>query len=497
MTTDTPRTIAAVDLGSNSFHAVVARLQNGQLDILDRLREPVRLAEGLTDENRLDEVVRQRALDCLSRFGQRLKELPPGSVRAVGTNTLRRAQHNAGFLDEACQALGHPIEIISGVEEARLIYAGVSLSIAGQDQTRLVVDIGGGSTELIIGEDVRPVELESLYMGCVSYSKRYFPGGEISKSGMREAVLAGSIELEPIQQRFNHSLWQMATGASGTVKAIRDILRAQGWSEQGITWSGMKKLRKELLAAGQVDELRLEGLSENRRPVLPGGFAVLYAIFDALGVDAMNVSGGALREGVLYDMLGRLQHQDPRETSVDAMLERFHGDQVHARRVEQAAYHLFKSMREMWGLEEQDWQWLKWASRLHEVGLVVAHSGYHKHGAYLVQHVDLAGFTIQEQQFLATLVRGHRRKLPLSWWKMLPATQRPKCEYLSVILRLAVLLRRGRSELPMPAIEAWLEGDELHLGFPQDWLNERPLTVGDLQQEQIYLVDAGIILRYD
>lgn len=497
MTNETPQTLAAVDLGSNSFHAIVARLQNGKLDIVDRLREPVRLAEGLTEDNQLDQAVRERAIACLERFGQRLGELPQGSVRAVGTNTLRRAQRATGFLEEAHAALGHPIEIISGMEEARLIYGGVAQSIASSGENRLVVDIGGGSTELIVGEDMQPVDLESLYMGCVSFSKRFFANGEINKAGMREAILAARLELEPIEKRFRKAHWEMATGASGTIKAIREIVVANGWSEQGITWSSLKKLRKAILAADHIDNLQLAGLSESRRPVLAGGFAVLYAVFDALDIEEMNVSQGALREGVLYDMLGRLQDKDPRDSSVDNMLTRFHVDAKHGRRVEQAALQLFSALGAAWSLDQHDWPWLKWSARLHEIGLVVAHSGYHKHGAYLVQNFDLAGFTIQEQCFLSLLVRGHRRKIPVTLWKNLPDGQQLKCQRLTQILRLAVLLKRGRSSRALPPVQARIEEESLSLVFPEGWLEDRPLTLGDLREEKRYWEAAGFSLLFE
>ncbi len=497
MTDETPQILAAVDLGSNSFHAIVARFADGQLDILDRLREPVRLAEGLTEDNQLDQHVRERAIACLQRFGQRLRDLPPGSVRAVGTNTLRRAQRATGFLEEAHAALGHPIEVISGVEEARLVYGGVARSIASKGETRLVVDIGGGSTELIIGRDQQPFDLESLYMGCVSFSTRFFPNGEISKTGMREAVLAARLELEPIERRFRKAEWELATGASGTIKAVREIVLANGWSEQGITWSSLKKLRKAILAVDHVDKLNLPGMSESRRPVLPGGVAVLYAVFDALDIESMSVSQGALREGVLYDMLGRLQDSDSRDTSVDGMVQRFRVDEKHAKRVELAAYRLFNVLKEPWSLQQKDWQWLKWAARLHEIGRVVAHSSYHKHGAYLVQNFDLAGFTIQDQLFLSMMVLGHRRKLPISQWKNLPEKQRLKCQRLTQILRLAVLLKRGRTNSVLPPLEALVEGESVRLRFQEGWLEERPLTTGDLCEEQRFWDTVGLSLMFE
>ncbi|WJW76854.1 exopolyphosphatase [Thiohalobacter sp. IOR34] len=475
---------------------IVAQRQDGRLQVLDRLREPVRLAAGLNAEHRLDAAARERALACLERFGQRLRELPSANVRAVGTNTLRRANRDGAFLEEAQAALGHPIEVISGVEEARLIYQGVAHGIAADDgEQRLVMDIGGGSTELIVGEGFRALDLESLYMGCVGMSRRFFDDGLISKERMREAVLAAQLELKTVRRRFRRLGWSKAIGASGTIKAVREIIRAEGWDD-GISAEGLKHLRKALLAAGHVDALRLAGLVEDRRQVLPGGVAILLAAFESLGIERMLVSPGALREGLLYDLLGRIEHSDIREATVLAMARRFQVDQAHAGRVEALALALFDALAGDWGLDPLQWRhWLHWAAQLHEVGLVVAHSQYHKHGAYLVAYSDMPGFSMSEQALLAALVRGHRRKFPRD---ECPALADPRAEAprrLCILLRLAVLLLRGRPEDEPPRPRVRAEAGRLWLEFPPGYLDAHPLTRADLKQERKRL--AGIDFRLD
>lgn len=488
--------IAAVDLGSNSFHMIVARLQDGQLRVLDRLRDPVRLGAALDRQSRIDTEVRKRAIECLQRFGQRLRELAPESVRVVGTNTLRRAR-DPDFLDEAQQALGHPIEVIAGVEEARLIYLGVAHSLAHNGGRRLVMDIGGGSTELIIGEGFQPLRMDSLYMGCVSMSEQFFRGGKLSKGNFQDGEVAAGLELEPVQERFRRLGWQMVAGASGTIRTVRDLLVAEGWSEQGITLPALRKLRKAMIDAGHIDKLKLKSLPDDRRPVLAGGVAILCATFEALKIDRMLLAQGALREGLLYDLLGRIHHDDVREAAVQAMAGRYQADAVHAKRVEEVALRLLEQLASAWGLTHPMYQtWMHWAATLHEVGLVVAHSQYHKHGGYLIQHSDLAGFSVRDQSLLAVLVRGHRRKLPKEELAALPKVLEEPARRLIVLLRLAVLLRRDRADVPMPVVQAGVDGSQLTLRFPDGWLEAHPLTHADLVEERKYLDAVNLKLVF-
>ncbi|MFM1892036.1 MAG: hypothetical protein RLZ44_1113 [Pseudomonadota bacterium] len=492
-----PQTVAAVDLGSNSFHMIVARLDNGQLKVVDRLREAVRLGAGLDAHKGLTPEAQQRALDCLSRFGQRLRGLPQGAVRAVGTNTLRQVRDGGQFLRAAQAALGHPIEVIAGREEARLIYLGVAHGLAAGHEQRLVVDIGGGSTELILGQGMKPRRRESLFMGCVSVSQKFFPDGRVTQQAMDAAITACRLELRPVRTAFEAGNWELAVGSSGTIKAIRKLVQAAGWSERGISRAALKKLRKALIAAGDVAKLDLEGLSDERRPVLAGGLAVLSAVFKSLDIEQLRVSDLALREGLLYEMLGIIQHHDTRDRTVVALARRFWLDEAQGRRVVATALALLEQVAEGWALQDPEHvHLLEWSGRLHEIGLVISHNSFHKHGAYILANADMPGFTRQQQVILAALVRGHRRKFPTAEFELLGNGVRLEAKRLCVLLRLAVLLHRGRSGSRKPQIRLSVQDEQVTAQFPPGWLQEHPLTQAELQAEASYLDGAGIRLLY-
>jgi exopolyphosphatase / guanosine-5'-triphosphate,3'-diphosphate pyrophosphatase len=494
--TKVPDVLAAVDLGSNSFHMVVARYQHGQLIIVDRLREMVRLAAGLDDQGRLSRESVQRALQCLERFGQRLRDMRAGSVRVVGTNTLRKARRRGAFLERARDALGHPIEIISGVEEARLIYLGVAHTTPSETGHRLVVDIGGGSTELIIGESLAAKRLESLYMGCVSLTARHFADGEITEKRMKRARTAAQLELQPVTARFKSTEWDTAFGASGSLRSIGEVLTARDPACMYIDRGGLDWLMQECLRLGHVARLKLPGLAPERQEIFPAGLAIITEIFDQLGIESMRVADGALREGLLYDLLGRLTDEDARVRSVRAMEGRFHVDVAQADRVEATALAFLRQVCDDWGLDDPLAEaMLAWASRLHEVGLDISHSHYQRHGAYLLQHADMPGFPHHEQQLLAALVASHRRKVQAEHLDELMPPWHSQALLLVVLLRLAVLLHRGRGPRSLPAIQMKARGRSLELGFPRGWLAEHPLTAVDLEQETEYLLAAGFKLR--
>jgi len=487
-----PEMVAAVDLGSNSFHMIVARVANGDLQVIDRLREMVRLGAGLDQSKRLTAEAAERTLACLERFGQRLRAMPPGTVRAVGTNTLRQMRDGEGFLGAAAGALGHPIEVIAGREEARLVYLGVAHGLAAGDERRLVVDIGGGSTELIVGEGFTPLERESLYMGCVSISRAYFPTGQLNERAMIAAETACALELRPVKTEFRDAGWQLAVGSSGTIKAVEAVCLANGWSSQGITFTALRALRKALIAARNMGKLTLAGLADERRPVFPGGVAVLMSVFKALNIEQMMVSDQALREGLLYEMLGRIRHEDVRERTVKTLRRRYKGDEQQARRVETTARALLSQVAGDWALVGSEYaDMLGWAARLHEIGLAVSHSQFHKHGAYLIANSDLSGFSRQEQAVLAALVRGHRRKLPLSEFELLAQPTRGCATRLCVLLRLAVLLHRNRSPMTKPNPLLSVQDNRLLLRFPDGWLGRHPLTQAELEEEDKRLATAG------
>jgi len=492
-----PEVVAAVDLGSNSFHMIVCSLQDGKLQIQDRIREMVRLASGLDKNASLDSETQARALACLERFGQRVRSFPPGSVRAVGTNTLRIATNAPEFLSQAEQALNHPIDIISGIEEARLIYLGVAYSLGGNGGTRLVMDIGGGSTEYILGTGDSPREKESLHMGCVTISNQFFRGGKLSKSAFAQAVLFAEQQLEPFQREFRRDKWDKAIGASGSLRAIDKVLKAKNWSKNGITLEGLEQLAAHIGQSDHVNDLKLPDLNPDRLPVFPGGVAIVYATFKILGIEQMTVSDGALREGLIQDLMGRIFAHDIRSATVRNWAERFHTDKAHAARIKRTVAYMLPQLSNSTPIDNETiTQYLDWAADLHEIGRDIAHSGYHKHSAYIIENGDLAGFSRQDQILLATLIRTHRRKFVRALFANLPAPWTELAPYLSILLRLAVLLRRSRIDADLPEFRIAIEKSKIRLTFPEHWLHESPLTHADLLQEADYLKQGGFKLDF-
>ncbi|MEX1366955.1 MAG: exopolyphosphatase [Nannocystaceae bacterium] len=484
--------LVAIDLGSNSFHMIIARLVGGHLHVIDRMRERVKLAAGLDDDKQLTDEAQSRALACLERFGQRLRSIPSVRVRAVGTNTLRRARNARDFLARAREALGHPIEIISGREEARLVYLGVAHDLSDDAGRRLVVDIGGGSTELIVGERFETRRTESLHMGCVSYTGRFFADGRLRRESFREATTEAQVELEPIKRDFRHLGWVSAVGSSGTINAIDGILRANGWSD-GITYAGLRQLRSAMIEQGRMERLSILGLSEERASVLPGGLAILMGVFKSLRIDQMMGASGALREGLLYDTIGRIQHEDVRETTIERLTERFGIDREQAARVRTTAQTFLQQVAYAWELHHPDYgMLLSWAACLHEIGLAVSFSGHHTHGAYLLTHADMPGFSRDQQAFLAALVGGHRRRLKPDRIEALRAAGGDKALRLSALLRLAATLNRGRDPGPLPTLEVVAAGPVLELRLPEGWLGRHPMTRADLLKQQLYLEAVGL-----
>jgi exopolyphosphatase/guanosine-5'-triphosphate,3'-diphosphate pyrophosphatase len=481
--------LAAVDLGSNSFHLQVGRVVDGQIYLLDSLREPVRLGGGLTRDKRIDRATQLRALEALARFGERLRGFPAGAVRAVGTNTLRVAKNAAQFLDEAQAALGFPIEVIFGREEARLVYLGVSHSLPLAPFKQLVVDVGGGSTECIIGTGYEPELMESLPMGCVSYSQRFFPNGTIEKSGMKKAELAASNEVERIARDFRRAGWKHAIASSGTAKAIAAVLAANGWAEGDITADGLDRLRSQVIKAGDVDRLGSLGVRADRAPILPGGLAIMLAAFAELGLESMQVSDAALRQGVLYDLLGRVQHHDMREMTVRQFVRRYHVDGAQGERVRTLALQLLGDVAGR--AREADQLLLGWAAHLHEIGLSIAHAGYHKHSAYILSNADMPGFSKDEQARVARIVLAHRGKLAKI--EGLPA--RSPDWALVFCLRVAALVYRSRGDVPLPRIGCKATDSGYQLSVPAPWLDEHPLTAAALEAEAEEWRAVG--LRFD
>ena len=482
-------TVAAVDLGSNSFRLQVGRVIDNQIYTLDSMKEPVRLASGLTADKRLDEAAKTRALDALRRFGERLGGLDSGAVRAVATNTLRVAKNAAEFLPQAEAALGFPIEIIAGREEARLIYIGASHSLPMATHQRLVVDIGGGSTEFIIGKQHEPQLMESLYMGCVSYTLRFFPDRKIDKKRLREAQIAAAKEIELIAHDYQRLGWKEAVGSSGSARAIADVLELNGMNpngESGITRVGLDRLCALLIKAGSAEALDLPGVKGDRLPVLPGGIAIMSAIFEELGIERMTYADGALRLGVLYDLLGRFHHHDMRDSTVAQFRRRYQVEGEQAVRVEATALTALSQLAEG-APAEADVQFLSWATRLHEIGISIAHNAYHKHGAYILTYADMPGFSKKDQARLAQLVLGHRGKLE----KLGPVAAVDSVWRLIFCLRLAVLLHRTRDDRALPAWSVKLLNNGFLLELPAEWLGANPWTAAALGEEAAVWRQAG------
>ena len=487
--------LAAIDLGSNSFHMVVAAYTLGQLRIVDRLREAVRMGEGLDGKGGLSADARARALTCLARFGQRIRDIPPQRVRALATNSVRMLAAPQSFLVPAETALGHGIEVIAGREEARLIYLGVAhAQPPKRGHLRLVVDIGGGSTECIIGRGFQAVERESLQVGSIATTRRFFGNGKLSKKKWREAVIEVGAEFQQFANSYRALGWNEAIGASGTCKAIGEICAAMKLTKGAVTAEALPQVRDRLLQADTIAGIQLPGLSDERRPIIAGGILVLEAAFNAFGLGRMAVSRAAMREGVLYDMLGRGGEHDPREASIAALTRRYGIDEAQAARVETTAIRMFEQVAPAWKLDPDDLLMLAWAARLHELGLAIAHSQYQVHGAYVIEHSDIAGFSRQEQQFLASLVRVHRRKIPKSAFDALPDRLLDAARRTATLLRVAALLHRSREAEDIPRLDLAVDGNAMVLRLSRRWLEDRPLLRADLEGEPADIAPLGVQL---
>jgi exopolyphosphatase/guanosine-5'-triphosphate,3'-diphosphate pyrophosphatase len=483
--------IAAVDLGSNSFRLQLARVVYYHLIFHDSLREVVRLGAGLSDDKTLSDEALNRAIECLNRFGERLRGLPPQAVRAVATNTFRVAKNAPQLLKAAQGALGFPIEIIAGREEARMIFVGVSHSLPKAEHKRLVIDIGGGSTEFIIGEGLEPLEMESLYMGCVSYSLKYFADGKITEEAFERAQIAAATEIQTIAKNFKSKHWQEAVGSSGTARTLGEVLRLNGLTDGAVTLEGLYQFRQLLIGAKEVKKIQLHGLSVDRSSVIPGGLAIMIAAFEGLSIDKLTVANSALREGVLYELLGRMQHDDTRDATVNSFMRRYHVDRDQVKRVQSLSILLLSQVEhKLSGDVAIAKQYLGWAAKLHEIGVSIAHGGYHKHSAYIIENADMPGFSKMEQESLGFLVRAQRRSLAKL---QMPALSEDRT-VLVMIFRLAVLFHRNRLHITPPELNlAWHKAG-FGLDVEPGWLAKNPLTDAELASEVVYWKDINITL---
>jgi exopolyphosphatase/guanosine-5'-triphosphate,3'-diphosphate pyrophosphatase len=477
--------LAAVDLGSNSFRLSIGRVvqQDGiaQIYAIDRLKESVRLAAGLDDNKVISEEAIQRAITILKRFGERLDGFHPNRVRAVATNTFRIARNAAEILPRAEAALGFPIEVIAGQEEARLIFSGITNELPPSPNRRLMIDIGGGSTEVIIGKGFEPLHMSSLYMGCVSYTRQFFPDGRITEERMQQAQLAARRELERISRQYRRTGWQEAYGSSGTAKGLLAVLIEGGMSKKGITLEGLEMLRARLVKDGKVVMSELPGLKHDRSLVLPGGLAIMLAAFQELRIKLMQPGEGALRVGVLYDLLGRDSHHDKRDETVRQFIKRYHVDTRQSERVKRAALQFFTQLGLPEGFEKDELErTLRWAADLHESGISIAHADYHKHSAYILQHADMPGFSRDDQILLSMFALGHQGKVA-----KLQTREPTRAKWLTLLcLRLAVLLSRRREDHDPLPITVLANGKSIRVSADKSWLARHPLSEYSLQSEK-------------
>ena len=478
-----PGQLAAIDMGSNSFRLEIGQLAQGRYRRIDYLKETVRLGAGLDDAGLLNEEAAARGLACLSRFAQRLEGYEPQQVRAVATQTLREARNRDQFLARAQQSLGYPIEVISGREEARLIYAGVA-RLQPSNEPRLVVDIGGRSTEMILGRKSQPLHAESFQVGSVSLSMKYFGDGRFSESAFREAQIAAGAELEEALEPFGARHWSEALGSSGTVGAVSQVLAANGIDDGHITPEGLRWLIERCLKAGHIDKLSLAGLKDDRRIVIGGGLAILYTLATQFGIADLRPARGALRQGVIFDLDERNRADaasqpghDIRDASVRELQRRFMVDTTQAERVARAAQHLFAAALPEAGVEAR--RELLWACALHEIGMMVSHHDHHRHSAYVLAHVDAAGYSQSQQRRLGELVLGQRGGLR----KLEHRLDEEDYAWQVLCLRLAAILCHARGDVDTDAIDLRRKDTLAVLRFPADWFDAHPRTLHLLRED--------------
>jgi exopolyphosphatase/guanosine-5'-triphosphate,3'-diphosphate pyrophosphatase len=489
--------IAALDIGSNSFHLVVARVVAGSMQILHRVKQKVRLADGLSDDNQLSEEAMQRGLDAFKVIAQSLEGFEPDTVRIVATHTLRRAKNANRFIKAARAILPYPIEIISGVEEARLIYNGVAHTNHNDGQ-QLVVDIGGGSTEFIIGEGFAAKLCRSLQMGCVSYTRCFFKDGEIKQKQFDKAITAAEQELELIEEKYRKMGWNVCIGTSGTIRTLVNLCQSEeeGVTDQPVTLKQLKQLKKQCIEAGHCDNLNFPQLSDDRRPVLCAGLAVLIGIFQSLRIESLRFSPAALREGVLYQMEDALEHADIRERTATSLVTRYDVDTQQALLVIDTCDLLFDAVRKTWKLSNtEERNMLAWAAMLHEIGMQINSRGIQRHSAYILQNVDMPGFNQEEQDLLSTLVRFQRKKIRLQEIPEFSQFDSTSVTKLICILRLAVLLNIKRQENVVPDLDIEVSKKNLSLTFPKGWLESKPIMAADLLREQEFISVLGLNLE--
>ncbi len=470
--------LAAIDLGSNSFRLEIARVEKEVIISEGSWKETVRLAGGIDAEGNLTEAAQARALIALARIAEKIVNFPRSHVRAVGTQTLRSAKNSKEFIEKAEKVLGCRIEILRGKEEARLVFEGCSFALPASSKKRLIIDIGGASTECVIGHNREVLEGESFHVGCVNTSVRFFKGGDISPLTMLKAQLAAEAEFDSSYAKFLRCGWEETYGSSGTASAVSVILHDEGWTDGTITAQALEKLKEKIVDLGNTSKFNFMGMKDDRREVLAGGVAVLSAVFNKFKIKSMKPAGGALRYGILYDMIGRKLKEDPRDSSIESLAERMHVDKEQANRVAKIAVELFKKLDPT--ASSEDIKELEWAAKLHEIGLSLSRSDYHKHSEYLIRNSDISGFSRSEQEHLAQIVLAHRGNIK----KVAPLLNNRSATEKIFSLRLATILCHAKYDIELPSIQLIGMPGGFTMSIPKGWLQEHPLTAFMLGQEK-------------
>lgn len=483
---------AVIDLGSNSFHMLITRLVADSVQVVDKVKRKVRLASGLDENNQLDKQSMARGWECLSFFAEQLQDIPSQNIKIVATATLRLAENRQQFIDIAEHILGQKIELISGEEEAHQIYLGVAHTTSSSDR-RLVIDIGGASTELIVGSGFEPKKVCSLNMGCVTFNSAYFVHGKFTVEAFKLAISAASEVLLTQAEQYKQVGWDVALGVSGTLQAVVEVLSAQG-KVANITLDNLLDLQQQVIACHRIENLNIVGLDVERKPVFAPGLSILIAIFQTLEVSSVQLAGGAIREGLLYELLPNMRNVNIRQRTLTGLIERFSIDEIHAYRVAEFTNEAFKKLQSSWQLNPDNLSLLQSAAVLHEIGLLLEYKANKKHAQYILSNADIAGFSLAERQLLIALVSNYKTDLNVELIHLQSYTTELQAIRLLVILRLAVLLSRRRTDSVTPEFELIADNNEINLQLSTPWIERHPLISDELNQEIKYLKILGINL---
>lgn len=484
---------AVIDLGSNSFHMLITRQLADSVQIVDKVKRKVRLASGLDNSNHLSKAAIARGLECLSFFAERLQDIPKENVKIVATATVRLAANKDEFLQQANKVLGQNIQLLTGEEEAQYIYQGVAFTSCGPEN-RLVFDIGGASTEIIVGHGTKPLNVVSLNIGCVTFLTQFFPEQKITAKAFEQAIQQATLQIQPYVSNYQQVGWQIVLGGSGTMQALAEMLLFAG-KPPIITHDYLFQVRQKLIEQESISAINIEGLTSERAAVFPSGLAILIALFEQFAVDKLQLSSGALREGLLYQMLPKHKETDIRQHAINSLMERFHVDKQHANTVLTQAVSLYDSVKEEWQLTNtNNLSLLKASCQLHEIGLLIDFKHHQKHNAYIINHSDLPGFDVAEKQLLSCLVQQYKGDINTRTLKQQACCDLEEANKLLAILRLSVILCRRRKDDVLPHYSCYAKGNEVFLCLPDAWLVKHPLIADELLQEADHIAAIALTL---